>query len=121
MVQYQHNAIYGKSDLIAVADHAGSFFFSPRAMRAFNSRISETVWAIDSRKTAPGNRYLFITSEKYGDDAPRHYAVRMMTLGSVRDDRPSVDIDTVGEHHATMAQAKKAAQALHDAIRYQGI
>lgn len=118
MVQYQRQAIYTKTDIIAVADHAGSSFFAPNTMRVLNSRVCETVWALDTYEAKPGNRYVFITSEKYGD-APRHYAVRMMTLGTVRDDRPWADIETVGEHHATMAQAKKAAQTLHD--RKQGL
>lgn len=32
--------------------------------------------------------------------------------GSQRDDRPAIDIATVGEHHATPAEARRAAREL---------
>ena len=111
MPTYQRAAIHSTDDIRAVADHAGSHFFSPDTMRFFQSRILSGVWAPDGHQTVEGRRFFFVTSERYGDDAPRHYAVRMMTLGSQRDDRPAVDIVTVGDYHDTARAAHRAAQA----------
>lgn len=100
MTTYQRTHIRNANDLRAVADHAGSFFFSPGAMRSFSSRLLDSVLALDSRATRPGARYVFITSEQRDNDTPRYYNVRLMTLGIVRDNRPSVDITTIGPYMA---------------------
>ena len=118
MPNYQRNAIHSADDIRAIADHAGSFFFSRDTMRFFNSRVLSDVWSVESYTASEGNRFLFVTSEKHGDDAPRHYAVRMLTLGSQRDNRPAVDITTVGYYHDTARAAKRAAERERDAIRY---
>lgn len=118
MPNYQRNAIHTSDDIRAIADHAGSFFFSRDTMRFFSSRVLSDVWPVESYAAAEGNRFLFVTSERHGDDAPRHYAVRMLTLGSQRDNRPAVDITTVGDYHATARGAKRAAESERDALRY---
>lgn len=118
MPNYQRNAIHTSDDVIAIADHAGSFFFSRDNMRFFRSRVLSDVWPVESFRAEEGNRYLFVTSERHGDDAPRHYAVRMLTLGSQRDNRPAVDIATVGDYHDTARAAKRAAQSERDVLRY---
>jgi len=118
MPTYQRNAIRSTDDIIAIADHAGSHFFSPDTMRFFSSRVLSDVWPVESYATAEGHRYFFVTSERHGDDAPRHYAVRILTLGSKRDNRPAVDIMTVGGYYATARAAKAAAESERDALRY---
>ena len=114
---YQRTAVYTSEDIRAIADHAGSFYFSPDTMRFFSSRILPDAWQIDGYATAPGRRYVFVTSERHGDDAPRHYAVRLATLVTARDGRPAIDIDTVGEYHDTAYAAKRAASRLADELR----
>lgn len=118
MPNYQRNAIHTADDIRAIADHAGSFFFSRDTMRFFNSRVLSDVWPVESFSAEEGNRYFFVTSERHGDDAPRHYAVRMLTLASQRDDRPAVDIATVGDYHDTARSAKVAAERERDTLRY---
>lgn len=117
MTNYARNAIYTSDDVRAVVDHAGSYFFSADTMRFFDSRLLSGVIALDGYETAPGRRFLFVTSErdKYSD-RPRRYTVRMLTLDTVRDDRPAVDIDTVyGFQEFTTARAAKAfAQSLKE-------
>lgn len=109
-VRYQRAAIHSVDDLKAVAEGAGSHFFSPGAMRFFDSRILSSEWNVDGPQTKPGARFVFVTSEVY-DDEPRHYKVRIMTLGMQRDNRPSVDIDTVNdERYETAREARMAAQ-----------
>ena len=111
MPTFQRSTVHTVSDLRAIADHAGSFFFSPATMRFFKSRLLEGVYHGGDSKAVPGAEFYFITSEAY-DDAPRHYTVRRAVLGIQRDDRPAIDIDTVGEHHATPAEARRAAREL---------
>lgn len=120
MPTYQRSTIHTIDDIRAVADHAGSHFFDAATMRFFASRVLNGVYAPDGHQTVEGRRYIFVTSERHGDDAPRHYAVRMMTLGSQRDDRPYVDIATVGDYHDTARAAHKAAQAESDVLRCLG-
>ena len=119
MTTYQRPTVYTSDDIRAIADHAGSFFFSRDTMRFFKSRLLEGVYAPDGHKALPGNRFFFVTSERH-DDNPRHYAVRMVTLGSVWDDRPTVDIVTVGEYHPSAKSARKEAQNLSNGVRYPG-
>ena len=111
MTTYQRNTVHTVADIRAIADHAGSFFFDASTMRFFSSRLLEGVYAPDGYKALPGNRFFFVTSERH-DDNPRHYTVRRAVLGTQRDDRPTIDIDTVGEHHATPAEARRAAREL---------
>ena len=118
MPTYQRTAIYSTDDVIAIADHAGSHFFDTDTMQFFSSRVLPDVWPVEWWTAEEGNRYFFVTSEKHGDDAPRHYAVRMLTLGSQRDNRPAVDIMTVGDYHATARAAKAAAESERDSLRY---
>jgi hypothetical protein len=118
MATYQRNTIHTIDDIIAIADHAGSHFFSRDTMRFFSSRVLSGIYAPDGYEAREGRRFFFVTSERHGDDAPRHYAVRMMTLGAQRDDRAAVDIVTVGDYHSTANAAHKAAQCEADAIRY---
>lgn len=118
MATYQRNAIYTIDDIIAIADHAGSYFFRRDTMRFFSSRVLSGIYAPDGFDAHEGNRFFFVTSERHGEDAPRHYAVRMMTLGAQRDDRAAVDIVTVGDYHAAAKSAHKAAQGESDAIRF---
>lgn len=117
MTNYARNAIYTGDDVRAVADHASSHFFNSDTMRFFDSRLLSGVIALDGYETVPGHRYLFVTSERdtYSDQ-PRRYTVRMLTLGSVRDDRPAVEIDTVDDFQAfaTARAAKAFAQSLKD-------
>lgn len=117
MTSYQRTAVYTSDDIRAIADHAGSHFFDAKTMRFFSSRLLEGVYAPDGYEAIPGNRFFFITSERH-DDNPRHYAVRMATLESVRDDRPWVDIITVGAYHDSARAAHKEAQKLSDELRY---
>jgi len=118
-VHYQRSTVHTAADLRAIADHAGRYFFSRGTMRFFKSRLLEGVYAPDGHKALPGNRFFFVTSERH-DDNPRHYAVRMVTLGSVWDDRPTVDIVTVGEYHPSAKSARKEAQNLSNGVRYPG-
>lgn len=107
MTTYQRSAIHSADDVRAIADHAGSYFFSDGTMRFFSSRLLSAVRPLDGADTEEGRRYLFVTSERHGD-APRHYALRMLTLEATESGRPAVDIDTVGSYHATRAQALAA-------------
>lgn len=111
MPTYQRTHVHTTADLRAIADHAGSFFFSPNTMRFFNSRVLKGIYSVGDSKAVPGAEFYFVTSEAY-DDAQRHYTVRRAVLGSQRDDRPAIGIDTVGEHHATAAEARRAAREL---------
>lgn len=114
MTTYQRSSIHTVADIEAVADHAGSYFFKSDTMRFFKSRILSGIIALDGHKSVPGARFLFVTSERYGDN-PRHYSVRMATLGTQRDNRPRVDIDSnFDEHFATAAQARGAMREYAD-------
>lgn len=109
MPTYAYNRIHTVADLRHVMTEAGSHFFSPGAMRGFNSRIHRGVVALDGHDTEEGSRFLFLTSEQFkpydGPPAPRDYNVRMVTLTSQRDDRPNTDVWTL-EKFATVAEAR---------------
>jgi len=98
---YQRATINSANDVRAVATGAGSHYFDADTMRFFSSRLLSGAVALDGYETKEGRRYLFVTSERdtYAGE-PRSYTVRMLTLGTVRDDRPSVEIDTVGGFQA---------------------
>lgn len=108
-VHYQRSTVHTVSDVRAIADHAGSYFFSRKAMSSFKSRVPGGVYAAGGRDAVPGAVFYFVTSEVFGDQ-PRHYAVRRLTLGTVRDNRPAVDISTV-DYFPTLDDARGAAKA----------
>ena len=119
MTNYQRSAVQTVDDIRAIADHAGSFFFSPETMRCFNSRVLSGVFPSSANEgnmheAKPGSVFYFVTSERHGDDAPRHYAVRRLELGTVRDNRPSADISTVGEYLGSARAARDAAKVAAD-------
>jgi hypothetical protein len=86
------------TQLKELARDCGNHFFTPGAMRFFNSRVSNNVW---------GGRY-FITSERYSDE-PRRYTVREFVYSEGR-----LTIDTVGEFQefGKMSQAIKRVREL---------
>lgn len=110
MTTYQLTAINTADDIRAVADGAGSHFFSPDTMRFFQSRLLSGVVNLDGNECKPGHRFLFVISDRYGD-APRHYTVRIMTLGTVRDNRPDVDIDPLFGPYSSAREARAAMDA----------
>lgn len=107
MPQYQRATINSANDVRAVVSGTGSHYFDLDTMRFFSSRFLSNVVALDGYETKEGRRYLFVTSDRdtYSQE-PRSYTVRMLTLGTVRDDRPAVDIDTVGGFQAFSSAAK---------------
>lgn len=107
MTTYQRACIATTDDLIAVADHAGSHFFSADTMKWWGTRVLSTVLPLDGAETKPGRRYVFVTSDMMGDT--RRYSVRMATLSTVRDDRPAVEFDTLEFALDTRAEALKVA------------
>lgn len=125
MTTYQRTNIYTVEDIRAIADNAGSYFFSKGAMRAFSSRLSADVYNVDGTEAVPGNRFYFVTSERFGDDEPRMYAVRLATLETrtqkyldgLEIERPAIDISTVGERHKTSREAHREAQRLAEEAR----
>lgn len=68
----------------------GKHFFSPGAMRFFNSKVHPGVY---------GNHY-FITSEQNGNESLRRYSIRRCDEG---------EISTIGEYNEikSLAEAKK--------------
>lgn len=118
---YQRAAVHSVDDLRAIVDATGSHYFDRDTMRFFDSRLLEGVWAGKSNRqeagvsTLPGNRYVFVTSERppWGE---RRYSVRVVELLEVRDERADVRIETAGEFysHPTARAARMAAQ-LHAA------
>lgn len=127
MPTYQRETIYSADDIRAIADHAGSHFFDRETMRFFDSRLLEGVYPCEANRITGespdtmqanpyaaevANRFAFVTSER-SDWEGRAYTVRILTLASVRDDRPSVSIDTLGgfQHWGTAREARHAAKA----------
>ena len=78
---------------------AGSFWFSPGAMRFFNTKIESPLIA---------GRY-FITSERYEIGEPKLFNVRMI----VRHNDATLDIETIGEH-MTYTSQQEAMNALEE-------
>lgn len=109
---YQRNTVHTVDDIRAIADYAGSHFFSADTMRAFSSRVLSGIVALDGHESKPGARFLFVTSERHGDESPRHYAVRMMTLGTNERGRGDVDILSVGYNLPSAAQARAQLKKL---------
>lgn len=92
-------------DVKQCAEHCGSHFFDPGALRFFDSRVSGDAYA--DRK---GGAY-FITSEQFrpstGAAFKRRYTVRKY-------DPKKCGVDTVGsfQQYASGAQAKRVAKKL---------
>lgn len=116
MPTYQRATITSSDDVRAVADRSGSHFFDPDTMRFFNSRLLEGVYPavsnVGSRwETHEGSQFAFVTSDS-NEWEGRKYSVRILTLGSQRDDRPAVDIVSLDSAYRldTIAQARSAAK-----------
>lgn len=92
--------VWTVTQLKQYAKDQGSYFFSPGAMRFFNSRVLPFILHAEQG-------IAFITSEQFDYKSPRFYTVRLM--------REDGNIDTVGDFQAydTPGQAKKAAKALN--------
>lgn len=101
---YDHTPMYFNTDRImdtrdlinAVRESHSPYFFTPDTMRFFKSRLASYI-----RHVSGG--VIFITSEKYDDNSPRLYTVRMFT----RDGR----INELSEfqEYKTIEAAKRAA------------
>lgn len=83
----------------SAAKAAGSHFFTPSAMRFFNSTVLSGTYPID-------NGAYFVTGENDGGN--RAYTVRLVTVTGEN----GFNISTVGEfmEYATPAAAKRAAK-----------
>lgn len=90
----------GIADIKNCADACGSYFFAPKTMRFFKSRVSDVGFA-----DGHGGAY-FTTSEKGPDDVRRH-SVRYY-------DSKRCNIKTIGEFqgYRSSASAKEAAKKL---------
>jgi hypothetical protein len=115
MVTYQRATVTSVDDIQAIANGAGSHFFTPDTMRFFSSRVLEGVYPAFSNgenrwESREGARFAFVTSES-NEWEGRKYTVRILTLES-RDGRPVVYIDALDSAYRldTPAQAKNAAQ-----------
>lgn len=76
---------------------AGGFFFSPDTMRFFSSRIESDLY----------RGRVFITSEKWGHENARHYAVRII--------RDVMHVDT-HSRVKTLEHARETARELAKAL-----
>lgn len=83
----------------AAFNSAGSFWFSPGAMKFFNTKIESSLI---------GGRY-FLTSERYESGEPKLFNVRKV----VRETNGSLEIETVGEH-MTYTTKRQALEALEE-------
>lgn len=88
------------------SEHNG-YFFSPGAMRFFDSRV---LWS--TAKYADNGCAYFITSERYDYATPRLYTIRRMDSEPM--ENGIRDIQTIGEfqQYETAAQAKAALKNL---------
>lgn len=94
------------SEIKAHAAAAGNYFFSPDAMRFFNSRISKRVYPVKDGA-------FFVTSERdWYTDNFRKYSVRVAREYDGTSGRGDFDISTIGEfgEFVTLAQAHTAAK-----------
>lgn len=113
MTMYQRNTVHSSDDIRAIVDHAGGYFFCANTMRFWRSRLLGGIKALDGHDATPGARFLFLTSDRLnGPEEPRAYILRMASLGTVRDNRPSVDIDTV----ASFPTVRDARRAMRDYV-----
>lgn len=103
--------ILSVSDLKHTADVLNNYFFTPGAMRFFDSRIPNFIAPVD------GSTGFIITSERFDYTAPREYSVREYTV--TREIRASdkriidrLSIDTIGAKYTTAHLAKAEARRL---------
>lgn len=85
-------------------DWSGHYFFTPDTKRFFRSRILDEVFQ------GPGGVY-FVTSERFGPEAPRRYSVRQFhpstgEVDTARDDQG----EQLRGAFKTAAYAKRAAR-----------
>jgi hypothetical protein len=87
----------------AAFNSSGSKWFTPGAMKWFNSKVESSLI---------GGRY-FITSERYESGEPKRFNVRKV----VRESDGRLDIETVGEHmtYTTKQQALNALEEYRNA------
>ncbi len=91
-----------RQSMLEVRQAHRGHFFSPGAMRFFDSRISASAY-----HTADGKRAYFVTSERFNEQAPRLYTVRVI-------DMQTGDISTLGgqanfQRYASSSAAHAAA------------
>jgi len=105
--------ILGVSDLKTTADRLGNFFFTPGAMRFFNSRVDWKLFRVDD------SRGYFVTSEKYDGynstySERRKWTVRQYAVVRDHDGRDRLEIDSVGtfQGFASLEGARTHAEAL---------
>lgn len=111
-VHYQRAKVHTSEDIRAIAERTDSHFFDRDTLRFFGSRLLAGAWALDGNDAVPGARFIFLTSERDGiHGTGREYKVRQATLGTVRDERPYVEFDTLGTFE-TPRGARKHAQWL---------
>ena len=96
MSEYGYDTFTSIPAVKAAFNSAGSFWFSPGAMKFFNTKIESSLI---------GGRY-FITSERYEIGEPKRFNVRKV----VRESDGRLDIETLGEHmtYTTKHQAMVA-------------
>lgn len=89
--------------IVAESKRLGSHFFSPNAMKFFNSRVHSDLY---------GGRF-FVTSEQNGWGNPRRYTVRMVAVYHNRGTE-QFSLDSVGHDgfmgYASRSGAHSAAQ-----------
>lgn len=105
--------ILSVADLKTTADRLDNYFFTPGAMKAFNSRISDEIYPVGN-----DNGYI-VTSERFedfhGNSDPRMYRVRKYSVSQfVRwsDARlcDRLSIDTVEEFGSAVEAHRRAEE-----------
>ena len=124
MAKAPFNEIRTIADVKRTANELGSKFFTPVAMKFFNSLTLESYYIVvkDVEQMVPGPHDFpmlwgyFVTSEKYGDE-PRHYRVRRFELWEDpnRTGHHNVDIATIGDSIDNIASARNIARMRRDA------
>lgn len=100
------------SEIKAHAAAAGNEFFSPSAMRYFDSRISKRVYPVKDGA-------FFVTSERDRySDSYRGYSVRKVREYDGTSGRGNFDISTIGEFGEFITLAKAHAAAKRYAAEY---
>lgn len=95
--------VYTLRDLKANNETAEQYFFSPKTLRFFHSRISERIF----QDTANKDAFYFVTSERFSSETPRLFTIRKATLRGAK-------IDTVGDFqdYRTLGTALRHAKKL---------
>ena len=98
------------------AEALNNHFFTPGAMRFFNSRIGENLYSVSD------SIGFFTTSEK-NEDNPRHYSVRRFYFSKRTDEeggtRETLNIDRIAIYQ-TAAEARRAAEKFAQKERETG-